>query len=467
MNSSPHHRDPTRAIALAFALVFALLSPAGAGGDSPLVGTKIKETGMNAAERGGNGSRDFDFLIGGWKVHNRRLRARLQGSTEWEEFEATNVVHALPAGIGNEDEYRTDFAGGFVGMAFRFFNKATEKWAIYWADSRYGTVDPPVIGSFAGDIGTFEGTDTFEGRPICVRFIWSRVRTASPRWEQAFSADEGRTWETNWVMDLTRLDRSDRSGSGSASKTTSTAHVDHLKDFSVIEFRRYAIKPGARDEFARYFETFFPEAFEQIGAIAFGQFRERRNADAFTWIRGFRSPEARGIANSAFYYGPPWKEHAATMNDRLVDSDNVLLLRPWAPDRGIPVLPAVDPVTEAGSTDGVRGVVVAQIFSVREGSIDAFAKSMEPTFAAYRAAGMREAGVLVTLDGRNTFPQHPVRTDGPYLVWLGIAENDGALESGFQPLAERSLPSNSAGLLRDKPELVILDPTSRSRLRWR
>lgn len=463
MSPFPNTGGSARAVALSVTLVFALLSPAGVAGDSQSAGTK--ETRMNPAERAGDGSRDFDFLIDGWKVHNRRLRARLAGSTEWDEFEATNVSHALPAGIGNEDEYRTDFGGGFVGMAFRFFNKATKKWAIYWADSRYGTVDPPVVGSFAGDTGTFEGTDTFEGHPIRVRFIWSRVRTASPRWEQAFSADGGRTWETNWVMDLTRLDRSGGSGSGSGSK--STARVEHLKDFSVIEFRRYAIKPGARDEFVRYFEAFFPEAFEQIGAIAFGQFRERRNPDAFTWIRGFQSPEARGIANSAFYYGPLWKEHAATMNDRLVDSDNVLLLRPLSPDRAIPVLPAVDPVTEAESTDTARGVVVAQIFAVREGSVDAFAKSMEPTFAAYRAAGMREAGVLVTLDGRNTFPQHPVRTDGPYLIWLGVAENDAVLEAAFPPLAERSVPSSSfGGLLRGKPELVILDPTSRSRLRW-
>ena len=121
-------------------------------------------------------------------------------------------------------------------------------------------------------------------------------------------------------------------------------------------------------------------------------------------------------------------------------------------------------MSEAG---GAHGGGVAEVFPVKTGSVDAFAERMELTFAAYRAAGVREAGVLVTFDGRNTFPQHPVRTDGPYLVWLGIAENDQTLETRFNPLVERSLQAlSSEGLLRGQPELVVLDPTSRSRLRW-
>ncbi len=406
-----------------------------------------------------DGARDFDFWVGEWRIHNRRLRERLQGSTEWVEFEATCVVHPLPGGLGNEDEYRTDFGGGFVGMSFRFFQKATKQWAIYWADSRFGTVDPPVIGSFRGDVGTFEGADTFEGRPIRVRFIWSRTRSGAPRWEQAFSDDGGKTWETNWVMDMTRIDAN--------SGVIPSDHVEHLQDFPVVELRRYALQPGRRDEFVRYFESFFPDAFQQLGAIAFGQFRERQDPNAFTWIRGFRSAEARGICNSAFYYGPLWKEHADTMNDRLVDSDNVLLLRPWKPGRGIPVLPVVDPAGAAAFGGSGRGVIVAEIFPVKAGSVDAFAERMEPVFARYRSAGMREAGVLVTLDGRNTFPQHPVRTDGPYLVWLGVAADDSTVETRFAPVAEASRQSLDADpLLRGKPELILLDPTGRSRLRW-
>jgi hypothetical protein len=247
-------------------------------------------------------------------------------------------------------------------------------------------------------------------------------------------------------------------------KSKPMERVKHLTDFQVIEFRRYTIKEGEREHFAEYFESYFPEAFQQMGAIAFGQFFERKNPVGFTWMRGFKNTDARAVINVGFYYGPLWREHASTMNSLMVDSDNVLLLRPLRPDRGILVLPAVDPVNER---NGAQGVLIAQVFAVKPNSVDAFAQKAEATFGAYRAAGAREAGVLVTLDVPNNFPQLPVRTDGPYLVWLGIVKDSHALDAEFIPLAERSVPSLLAkGLLRTAPELVILDPTHRSRLRW-
>jgi hypothetical protein len=251
------------------------------------------------------------------------------------------------------------------------------------------------------------------------------------------------------------------------SLTTLKARLEHnhpMSDFQVFEFRRYTIKAGEREHFAQYFESYFPEAFQQLGAIAAGSFFERRNQFGFTWIRGFHTMEDRGVANAAFYYGPVWKEHKKTLNDLMTDSDNVLLLRPLSPARGIDILPAVDPVTEA---NGAEGIVVAQVFAVKANSVEAFAKEAEATFASYRAVGAREAGVLVTLDVSNNFPQLPIRTDGHYLVWLGIFRDNKMLEQEFAPVAERSLSSLSAtGLLRAAPELVILDPTHRSRLRW-
>ncbi len=240
-------------------------------------------------------------------------------------------------------------------------------------------------------------------------------------------------------------------------------NIKHLKDFQVIELRRYTIKDGERAHFAQYFESYFPEAFQQLGALAFGQFYERNKPSSFTWLRGFKNTDERAKVSAAFYYGPLWKEHRATMNEILIDSDNVLLLRPLNPERSLITLPAVDPFSE---TKGAQGVVVAQIFSLKANCVEAFAQQAEPTFARFRAAGVREAGVLVTLDVANNFPQLPVRTDGPYLIWLGIAENNQKLEQ-FKLLAEQSLPSLAAtGLLRGAPELLILDPTRRSRLRW-
>jgi hypothetical protein len=241
--------------------------------------------------------------------------------------------------------------------------------------------------------------------------------------------------------------------------------TEHLKDFAVIELRRYAVREHQRDEFALYFESYFPEAFQQLGSLIHGQFLERGNPEGFTWIRGFHDMDARAAVNGAFYGGPLWKEHSSTMNDRLLDHTNVLLLRPIEPARGVSILPAVDPVSE---TEGARGIVVAQIFSVAEGAIDAFAPRAESFFAQYRAQGAREAGVLVTLDAPNNFPRLPFRTDGPYLVWLGIAKDEASLQAELAPLFERSAAALSkGGLLRGEPELAVLVPTRRSRLRWR
>jgi hypothetical protein len=90
---------------------------------------------------------DFDFLPGEWKIRNQRLRERLAGSDDWEEFEATSAARHILGGCGNEDEFRTDHDGGFVGMSFRFFDPATRQWSIYWADSRRpGVLDRLVLG---------------------------------------------------------------------------------------------------------------------------------------------------------------------------------------------------------------------------------------------------------------------------------------------------------------------------------
>jgi hypothetical protein len=149
------------------------------------------------------GERDFDFFMGSWTVRNRILRERLRGSDAWEEFEATSVARPLPGVLGNQDEFRTEAQGGFVGMSFRFFDPKAERWSIYWADSRRpGVLDPPVFGGFANGAGVFEGADVLDAKPILVRFTWSGADTGAPRWEQAFSGDGGETWEPNWVMEF-------------------------------------------------------------------------------------------------------------------------------------------------------------------------------------------------------------------------------------------------------------------------
>ena len=275
-----------------------------------------------------------------------------------------------------------------------------------------------------------------------MRFLWTRG--ASPRWEQAFSADGGKTWETNWTMDMTREERPAR------------------EQFGVVELRRYRLHPGRRARFARYFDAYFPEAFEAMGAIAFGQFAERGDEDRFTWLRGTPDYDAHAAIKSAFYNGPLWKEHAARVNALIADSDDVLLLRPLRPDRGVDVLPAVDVASEV---DGPRGVAVAQVFGVT--AAEDFAARAAGAFARYGASGAREAAVLVSLDKPNNFPRHPIRTDGPFVVWLGLVPDESALAKLRAAIDAAAGELSATRLLRGTPETVVLDPTPRSRLRWR
>jgi hypothetical protein len=149
---------------------------------------------------------DFDFLHGSWTVRNRYLKQRLQRSTEWIEFEARSDVEPLLNGFGQIDRYSALRDGSPVeGMTLRLFNPQTGEWSLHWADTvRPGVLLPPMVGRFKGDVGEFFGDETVDGRRVLCRFYWTRSADGSPRWEQAFSDDGGRTWETNWVMTFTR-----------------------------------------------------------------------------------------------------------------------------------------------------------------------------------------------------------------------------------------------------------------------
>lgn len=153
-----------------------------------------------------SGMHDFDFLAGHWMVKNRRLEHRLQGSHDWVEFDAEDDISALPGGLGNEEHYRTGHWKGFQAVGLNLYEAGTQLWALYWIDNRNspGALQPPVRGSFDHDVGTFDGKDTMDGKPIRVRHHWTHSDHNHVHWEQAFSADDGRTWETNWTMDFTR-----------------------------------------------------------------------------------------------------------------------------------------------------------------------------------------------------------------------------------------------------------------------
>jgi len=153
-----------------------------------------------------DGSHDFDFQTGHWRIRNERLKKRLQGCTEWETFEATQEARLLPGGLGNIDDFVTDHWPGFVGMSLRLYNRRTRRWSIYWASNQIDGLEPPVVGAFENGVGVFEGRQELDGRPILVRFTWSNITRNGARWEQEFSPDDGKTWEKNWIMTMTRAE---------------------------------------------------------------------------------------------------------------------------------------------------------------------------------------------------------------------------------------------------------------------
>ena len=155
----------------------------------------------------GSSKNDFDFFIGKWLVKNRKLKTRLNAAKEWTEFEATIEDHMILNGLGNMDHFKTFFNDSpFEALTLRLFNPVTRLWSIYWADNNSGTLDVPQVGSFENSIGHFYSKDIFQGKEIIVAFKWDKTNPVNPGWSQAFSPDNGKTWEWNWYMDMQRVE---------------------------------------------------------------------------------------------------------------------------------------------------------------------------------------------------------------------------------------------------------------------
>ena len=149
---------------------------------------------------------DFDFAIGDWAVLHRRLKERLCGCTEWIGFEGRMSTRKVLGGYGNiEDNLLIFPEREFRAVALRAYDPARAQWSIWWLDGRFpDRIDVPVVGRFERGVGRFFASDTHAGQPVTIRFLWSRAGPDQLRWEQAFSADAGRSWETNWTMDFRR-----------------------------------------------------------------------------------------------------------------------------------------------------------------------------------------------------------------------------------------------------------------------
>jgi hypothetical protein len=148
---------------------------------------------------------DYDFAIGTWKTHLKRLTHPLSGSTAWVEYDGTAVVQKVWNGRANLEEFEADGSAGHIeGLTLRLYNPNSHQWSDNWATSNDGTINQPMIGEFKNGRGEFFDQESFNERAIFVRWVWSDVTPASCRFEQAFSDDGGKTWEVNWVNNYKR-----------------------------------------------------------------------------------------------------------------------------------------------------------------------------------------------------------------------------------------------------------------------
>jgi len=155
-----------------------------------------------------DGSHDFDFLIGAWKAHVRRLPDRLNNSNVWIEYDGISNHKKILDSNSNFEEFdvtSTDKKLHIKAQTLRLYNPTSRQWSIYLVDVDNGTLGlPPVVGSFTGNRGEFFDQEEYKGRAILVRYMWLNISPKSARMEQSFSPDGGKTWEVNWICELSR-----------------------------------------------------------------------------------------------------------------------------------------------------------------------------------------------------------------------------------------------------------------------
>lgn len=159
-----------------------------------------------------DGAHDFDFLLGDWKAHLKRLPDRLVGSTAWIEYDGVSRHHSVLGSSANFEEFEVRSSKAPPGalahikaQTLRLYDPASRQWSIYGVDVDKGTLGlPATVGQFTHGIGEFFDYESWNGRMVLVRFQWSHTGKDRAHFEQAFSPDGGKSWEVNWICDLTR-----------------------------------------------------------------------------------------------------------------------------------------------------------------------------------------------------------------------------------------------------------------------
>jgi hypothetical protein len=233
----------------------------------------------------------------------------------------------------------------------------------------------------------------------------------------------------------------------------------------VIELRQYTLKPGQRDVLIELFEREFVEGLEAHPMRLVGLFRDLDRPDRLVWIRGFTDMPTRAQALSDFYGGPVWREHRAAANATMIDSDNVLLLRPLHEDTAFPDAPLPPP----DSPPRARGVVEARLLyaatEIPAARVEAAVAALD---AALRKVGGTRLAVLVSEHARNDFPSLPVREGEHVLAWFAALDDEAARVRLHQALAAspawRQAEVALTGGAPRAPEALRLAPAARSRL---
>jgi quinol monooxygenase YgiN len=232
---------------------------------------------------------------------------------------------------------------------------------------------------------------------------------------------------------------------------------------NVVELRQYTLHPGRRDELVELFDRHFVESQEEVGMRVLGQFRDLDRPDRFVWLRGFPDMTARAASLAAFYERhPAWREHGAAANATMIDSDDVLLLRPV--DGGAFPEPAEarPPVGTPTQPATLYQATIAYLDAPADQAlIDEFERHVRP---ALHAAGGTPTACLQTEPAANTYPRLPVCTGGHVLVWLTRFPGPGGAGTPA-PGVELPLPPELTGRLARAPEQLRLAPTPRSLLR--
>lgn len=239
----------------------------------------------------------------------------------------------------------------------------------------------------------------------------------------------------------------------------------------IVELRMYALHPGRRDELIELFEREFIEPQEAVGIQVLGQFHDLDDPDQFVWLRGFNDMSAREKSLHAFYNGPIWKAHRDAANATMIDSDNVLLLRPVHPHSGFNFTNGSRP--PRGSRRGRDGFVSATIYYLDRPATSEFVRYFENTIQPELVrSGVTVLAYFLTEDSPNTYPRLPIREGEHVFVWFGGFADQATYKAHLARLRESGLWNEEIAEflkkhLQGKPEVLRLAPTPRSRLSGR